>query len=802
MQTKPLIHCADAKGIMIKLMLCVIAVLSLTMFIPQEVEAGSCDHCTCDPNGDYAEDRAWWSEGDYSWACGSREEGDACEFNCGGHEYPEGGVNNIPSPYGWVAIYEEWDYDKNFLCYHSRWKHLKIYSKCSLCGQLIGKEEEIRLSEWYEHDLDERHNWVRDIKDPCKVLDVVEIYCRVCHPYEEHQGDPLLRGENFLGWSHLNYPAGYGIDGNANSVTLRDCCAGHEPDIAAITHINDNNVHALWCDCHGYVNRENCSNEEGRVTDDLGEYAGDLFYGTPTNVHEDMSNPNGLRQDGALHVYKHRYTYNGDIIKCNLCIHQKNVGDAILIARRTDNGNVVGGNVVGLSDYDYSWDIGSWINSDVYFQHKRPPDEFNGNVRDIWQSWKLVIDGISGGLRDLTQEGTHYPIYANEKYRRDIYREYVHHYEHWSYKDKDGNTHSGSTPVYRWKWFLGEGGYPERSTIPFPLKIDKTAPKSTPTVTTGAYKTPISKLENEDGTYNSEAYGMKISLNADDSNPKARGGKTDVAKIFAAYVEVIPVDGDGRQVTNLQKTYDLGLNRNGVVTADQGVRWLINNNGEGVLTINTTNVIDVNKDFPEYLDFHYKIHVVDCAGNDAVTEGDIVRQPEVFTNIKNISNNKELRKTNSFIGGEHGVLTIITTGYVDDSTLNWNEFTLGASECDRSHEYPTMVYNQILQMKPYTTETSGFRLAQKGEYYPLLEPMASYTPDGGYTRIYEFVFWTPFNHGWQDEDGSMPYKSPTDQYSVKTVGWNKRYNRVCDAKTYYKIGADKITDKFRTSLVF
>lgn len=35
MQIKPLINCADTKGIMIKLMLCVIAVLSLTMFIPQ-----------------------------------------------------------------------------------------------------------------------------------------------------------------------------------------------------------------------------------------------------------------------------------------------------------------------------------------------------------------------------------------------------------------------------------------------------------------------------------------------------------------------------------------------------------------------------------------------------------------------------------------------------------------------------------------------------------------------------------------------------------------------------------------------
>lgn len=93
-------------------------------------------------------------------------------------------------------------------------------------------------------------------------------------------------------------------------------------------------------------------------------------------------------------------------------------------------------------------------------------------------------------------------------YRTDVYREYIDHYELYSYTDKEGNTHSSSYPVYKWKWFIGEGGYFERGTIPFTVKIDKTAPKTTPTVTTGVYKTPISKLENEDGTYNSEAYGI------------------------------------------------------------------------------------------------------------------------------------------------------------------------------------------------------------------------------------------------------------------------------------------------------
>lgn len=114
MQTKPLIHCADYKGIMIKLMLCVIAVLSLVMFIPQEVEAGNCPNCTCDPG---APGRAEWSfDNDYSWACASRDWGDACETNCGGHEYPQGPgtVNPVETPYGYAAEYEEWEYETTF----------------------------------------------------------------------------------------------------------------------------------------------------------------------------------------------------------------------------------------------------------------------------------------------------------------------------------------------------------------------------------------------------------------------------------------------------------------------------------------------------------------------------------------------------------------------------------------------------------------------------------------------------------------------------------------------------------------
>ena len=375
MQTKPLIHCASTKGIMIKLMLCVIAVLSLTMFIPQEVEA--CSDCTCAPG---AEGRAWFSfDGDFTWACSSTADGDSCEINCGGHSYPDY-LNPIETPYGNACYYEpdSWVDPFDFLCYHEITHRVTILRRCEYCQQVIGDTYEERIK-WNDHiPVSHDEPFIRDASDPCKVLNHHTEECSLCH-------QQFIDRWDFMGWSHLNYGAGFNQaqPWRVNNVTLRDCCAGHEPDIAAITHINDNNVHALWCDCHGYVNRENC---DDNVVTDLGEYAGDFFYGTPTNVHADMSNPNGLRQDGALHVYKHRYTYDGNIIKCDLCIHHRNVGDAILIARRTDNGNVV-----GLSDYDFSWDIGSWINSNVYFQHNRPPDEFNGNTRDIWQSWKLVI---------------------------------------------------------------------------------------------------------------------------------------------------------------------------------------------------------------------------------------------------------------------------------------------------------------------------------------------------------------------------------------------------------------------------
>lgn len=49
-----------------------------------------------------------------------------------------------------------------------------------------------------------------------------------------------------------------------------------------------------------------------------------------------------------------------------------------------------------------------------------------------------------------------------------------------------------------------------------------------------------------------------------------------------------------------------------------------------------------------------------------------------------------LNGSNVFLGGEHGILTITTTGYCDISNLKWNNYTLKASEKDQETNYPTI----------------------------------------------------------------------------------------------------------------
>ena len=179
MQTKPLIQCADAKGIMIKLMLCMIAVLSLTMFIPQKVEAGGgCNNCTCSP-GDLGR-HEWSRDNDYTFACSNNG---ACEVNCGGHRYDKGPGTDNDWDAGW-----DWTYDEPLDYYHDYreescnrviYHRMRLHYKCSICGQIIGWDidEEIK---WDEHNLQGMEDYRPDAADPCKWVKHGEVWCTVC----------------------------------------------------------------------------------------------------------------------------------------------------------------------------------------------------------------------------------------------------------------------------------------------------------------------------------------------------------------------------------------------------------------------------------------------------------------------------------------------------------------------------------------------------------------------------------------------------------------------------------------------
>ncbi len=450
-----------------------------------------------------------------------------------------------------------------------------------------------------------------------------------------------------------------------------------------------------------------------------GQYAG--TWGnllTPTTT-------NSQRNDGVLKYYYHNLspTNYGDSMhyKCTDCGHTHSLA-CTLTSTRADNNTVIGRSNINTAFIPGAND--AWTNTNVNLTAASGNYIINKNT----SAWL-------GSSHTVTQEGTN---------------------NFYTYMSGHGNA------------VISKDHY---------VKIDKTAPKLNGTsVRAGTYQTPATTSTAHD----SESYGLKVTLKADDSNANARGGANDVSKIKEAYVIVRDKDN-----ANNSKRYNI----DGV--ADK-------------VSIDTSKVIDVNKDFHGVLDFVYEIHVIDYAGNDAVKTDTIIRNPEVFLSVKNVTQNTQLNGSNVFLGGEHGILTITTTGYCDISNLKWNNYTLKASEKDQEQNYPTMTYNTSVNMTPPNSDKSGFvgknyiQLMDKDICYST----DSYTPDGGYTRIYEFRFWVPFNHEWTTDNGSKPYIDTNNKYPIEVTAVNNKYNRSATKSTLYKLVSGKITDKFRSSLVF
>ena len=319
-----------------------------------------------------------------------------------------------------------------------------------------------------------------------------------------------------------------------------------------------------------------------------GQYAG--TWGnllTPTTT-------NSQRNDGVLKYYYHNLspTNYGDSMhyKCNDCGHTHSLA-CTLTSTRADNNAVIGRSNINTVFIPGAND--AWTNTNV----KLTAGQGNYIINKNTSAWL-------GSPQTITQEGT------------NIF---------YTYMSGHGNAVTSKDHY---------------------VKIDKTAPKLTGTsVRAGTYQTPATTSTAHD----SESYGLKVTLKADDSNANARGGANDVAKIKEAYVIVRDKDN-----ANNSKRYNI----DGV--ADK-------------VSIDTSKVIDVNKDFHGVLDFVYEIHVIDYAGNDAVKTDTIIRNPEVFLSVKNVTQNTQLNGSNVFLGGEHGILTITTTGYCDISNLKWNE---------------------------------------------------------------------------------------------------------------------------------
>ncbi len=450
-----------------------------------------------------------------------------------------------------------------------------------------------------------------------------------------------------------------------------------------------------------------------------GQYAG--TWGnllTPTTT-------NSQRNDGVLKYYYHNLspTNYGDSMhyKCTDCGHTHSLA-CTLTSTRADNNAFIGKSNINTAFTPGAND--AWTNTNVNLTAASGNYIINKNT----SAWL-------GSPQTITQEGT------------NIF---------YTYMSGHGNA------------VISKDHY---------VKIDKTKPKLNGTsVRAGTYQTPATTSTAHD----SESYGLKVTLKADDSNANARGGANDVAKIKEAYVIVRDKDN-----ANNSKRYNI-----------DGVA--------GKVSIDTSKVIDVNKDFHGVLDFVYEIHVIDYAGNDAVKTDTIIRNPEVFLSVKNVTQNTQLNGSNVFLGGEHGILTITTTGYCDISNLKWNNYTLKASEKDQEQNYPTMTYNTSVNMTPPNSDKSGFvgknyiQLMDKDICYST----DSYTPDGGYTRIYEFRFWIPFNHEWTTDNGSKPYIDKNNKYPIEVTAVNNKYNRSATKSTLYKLVSGKITDKFRSSLVF
>ena len=348
------------------------------------------------------------------------------------------------------------------------------------------------------------------------------------------------------------------------------------------------------------------------------------------------------------------------------------------------------------------------------------------------------------------------------------------------------------------------------------IYIDRTAPVATDTIihSLGEYDAPVVRLRNADGTINSEAYGLYVSVSANDTKEKRT-----VSKIKNAYVKVyqknnpsnvkyydinegagVDLDNEEEQTSTIHTVPSVSTGKKVIVLTPTS---LDNITAMNQTTFEKDIVIDVTKDFNGVLDLAYEVHIIDNAGNDSYDKynnlrGENDREARLYATIKRLTLDDELENESAFRGGYKGVLTITTTGWVDQVDVKWpEEIYIGRAEDEKLNQV-TMNYNALVHMAPEsdpTIDMNGVFLSDKNR---VTSPDTNNTT---FTRVYQFYFWIPF---YMERANNIQESTPyvVDLTAIRPYAYPQKNDGVAKLSVPFTIGDGNIFKRIRSSILY
>lgn len=329
------------------------------------------------------------------------------------------------------------------------------------------------------------------------------------------------------------------------------------------------------------------------------------------------------------------------------------------------------------------------------------------------------------------------------------------------------------------------------------IYIDKTRPSLNGSSFRGCGEldAPVAKLRNADGSINSEAYGLYTTVQVSDAITNR-----SVSNIKHIYIKVY----DANNPSNV-KYYDVGRGSTKKITCSfngKATEVLQPCNSFVELNIERFNakgyIIDVTKDFKNILNLKYELHVVDHAGNENVLYGAHNREARLYGTIRRTTPDEDLTSSIAFKGGYKGVLTITTTGWVNQVDVKWpEEIYIGRAEDEKLNQV-TMNYNALVHMAPEsdpTTDMNGVFLSDKNK---VTSPDTNNTT---FTRVYQFYFWIPF---YMERANNIQESTPyvVDLTAIRPYAYPQKNDGVAKLSVPFTIGDGNIFKRIRSSILY